>query len=513
MINDPGAVQTDPTISTTAATMAQSTPFWTSQNIQHITGGAWLNKPSSDTLALSAFSIDSRAIKAGEVFIAICGTRFNGHDYLSQAIDRGASLLVVSDQAAARQIHASGIGIGILWVSNTLKALQDLASAYRQCLHDRGTCVIAVTGSNGKTTTRHLIHSVLSAKWQGCQSHKNFNNHIGVPLTLLSVGVSDRFVVVELGSSSPGEIARLAELVRPDVAVITNIAMAHLAAFGDKKAIAAEKAAILAHVSNKGLAVVPSDEPLLIPYLKQAQNRGINVLCFGQSPESDLRLDHCAQHDQSMVFSTTKRSLTQQERVVDFRLPMLGRHNAINALAAIFIARKMGVDDQEIAKALNQVVGIAMRLDVSHVGRSPHGVVLINDAYNASPESMWTAIETLASHPLPNPARGGRRVLVLGDMLELGSDEKEAHFRLGHQIVKLATGIDKVILAGRLSAFTAQPLEANWSSDRYDVFDSWNETACQQTASMLKSGDVVLIKASRSVGLERLVPHIEAAGF
>lgn len=502
-------------------------PFWTSQNIQRSIGGRWLNtnEPFSPSQPrpiqregnpqqawLSGVCIDSRTIRSGQIFFAVSGERFNGHDFLRQAVDGGAGLLVVSDMAAASRLGT--VAVGILLVDDTLQALQDFASAYRVHLRHHGTTVIAVTGSNGKTTTREIIHATLSSKWTGSQSPKSFNNHVGVPLTLLAVRESDQFVVVELGSSRIGEIAKLAKLVKPDVAVITNIGSAHLVGFGSLPAIAAEKSAVLDHLSEGGTAIVPGDEPLLTPYIDRAKTNGVTFMTFGQRESNDLQLDQCQLDEQGLRFTVLNHGRHESDLSAEIRLPLLGRHNAVNAMAAMLVGRASGMDNSTITTAMSNVKGVTMRLDVRRIGPTNDPLVIINDAYNANPDSMLAAVHVLASYPISKhqvPSAQGRRVLVLGDMLDLGAASPSVHDRLGCTIATMKTAaIDMVVIAGEQAAHVANGLNRSDYDGAIHTYASWDTSTCENVAALLKPGDVVLIKASRAVKLEQLVPQIEA---
>ena len=234
--------------------------FWTPHNLKNVTSGQWLEPPAEGGHILGGISTDTRNINPGQVFLAIAGDNFDGHDYLGAAIEAGASMLIVMDKEKAKKAPLPGAGaVSCLVVTDSITALQALARAYRDVLKQTNTMVIGVTGSNGKTTTRHLIHTALSTTLKGTQSPKSFNNHLGVPLTILAASTDDDFVVSEIGSNFPGEIAFLAEIVRPDIGVITSVGTAHIGHFGTKEAIANEKASLLLHVQPDGLVVIPDE--------------------------------------------------------------------------------------------------------------------------------------------------------------------------------------------------------------------------------------------------------------
>lgn len=515
--------------------------FWTAQSLQQTTGGRWLIQPPTSGVATRGLSTDSRNIQPGQGFLALRGDRFDGHNFLPQALERGASTLIVSEEPTPDLLKAAqAMGRGVLAVRETLAALQDLARAYRQLLRERGTIVIGLTGSNGKTTTRHLIHSVLCSSLRGTQSPKSFNNHIGLPLTLLAADPTDDFVVAELGTNHPGEIAQLAAIAQPDVAVITNIGTAHLGAFGTRDAIAAEKASLLRFVSPTGLVIIPGDEPLLLGLLRTIPATA-TVVRFGGSTRNDLQLLDCSIRAQGLNFNVAIKPLPARQRpstsrttpdrrslaTFVYRLPLFGRHNALNALPAIAIAHWMGIDMAKAADALAAVQGVPMRLQVVLLGQPEQPLLILNDGYNANPESIRAALATLSEFQPPLPT--GRRIAVLGDMFELGHDGPAIHRQLAETIASLglplrashpaiqshtrspAPGpVDLAIFIGDLSRHTADALSQHRPPESVHAFPQWSDSLPHQVASLLRPGDLVLIKASRGMRLERLIPAIQA---
>ncbi|MCC7407104.1 MAG: UDP-N-acetylmuramoyl-tripeptide--D-alanyl-D-alanine ligase [Phycisphaeraceae bacterium] len=468
--------------------------FWTPAGIKATLGGRWRREPAGAAAVLRGVSIDSRTLSVGQVFVAIKGERVDGHDYLDAAAKAGAGLLIVSESFGGRVPQ----GTPALEVVDTVEALGQLGATWREVLRRAGVKVIAVTGSSGKTTTRHLIHTVLSSRWRGTQSPKSFNNHLGVPLTLLGASAGDDFVVAEVGMNHPGEIAPLAGMLRPDVGVITHIGSAHVGQMGSREAIAREKRCLYAGLCEGGVAVVPGDDEFR-EVLEEAAPAGVRVLRFGASEGSDLRLVG--------EVRTGEDGIAFEMGGVTVRLPMLGAHNAWNALAAAAVGRWMGMSDAEIAVALRGVSAVAMRLAVQRFGRGRGEVVVINDAYNANPESMRAALGALASHPV---REGGRRVAILGDMLELGEFGPEAHREVGRFLRQQQEKIHVVGLIGKLSMFTAQELAREWPPERMSAWPGWEGLEPATVAGLVWPGDVVLLKASRGMALERLLPALGA---
>jgi len=513
--------------------------FWTADNLRECAGGRWLSEPAAkaESALIAGVTTDSRAVKPGQAFFALEGEKFDGHDFLALAAKAGAALLFVSDAAKAEAAKTGKASIVL--VDDTLVALQRLAGAYRDHLRACGTRVIAVVGSNGKTTTRNLIHAVLSSTLSGTQSPKSFNNHIGVPLTILAAGAgsaqpehaatprkrtrraadspraqADDFVVVEVGTNHPGEIDALAKIVRPDAVVVTSIGHEHMEFFKTLDGVAIEEASILPHVAPEGLAVIEGEAAMQFERLKLIPD-GLKAWTYGASPEAVAAIyDGPVVEGQTQVFTTRGGKLT-------IRLPLLGVHNANNALAALLIGKWMGLEDDLIAAALGAVTPVEMRMNVSLLGDGESGVLLVNDAYNANPSSVAAALHTAAS--LQTPSLSGRRVAVLGDMLELGEHGPDLHRMIGKLIAQLtppnlpdeprsaeSPGFDRVILVGKLAFFIAESLAKSWPAQRIEVYPDWSDDLPQRVAASVRPGDMVLVKASRGMGLERIAKAIEA---
>jgi len=400
-----------------------TTSFWTAAQLATITGGQWLGEPPESDLPVTGLSIDSRTLRPGQAYLAIPGDRFDGHSFIETAFAEGAAIAIASDQSKIGNRYSK-----ILLVHDTVAALQALADAYRDVLAAHGCCVIAVGGSNGKTTTRHLIHQLLVAGGlRGSQSPRSFNNHLGVPLTLLGASPDHDFVACEIGTNHPGEVAALARILRPDVAVITSIGAEHLEFFGDLAGVEREEYALLEFLAPDGLAYTPRDG--LEPYGGE--------------------------------------------------LALAGEHNRTNAAFAEAVAMHLGVDEDRIAAALATATAPPGRLSVRRLAQD---VILIDDTYNANPDSMRAALDVLAGHPAT------RRIAVLGDMFELGDASAEAH-RAVRELAEQVT--DAAVFIGE--RFGGQ----RWTAD-----------LPARIAGMINPGDAVLIKASRGMALERIIPAI-----
>jgi len=454
------------------------------EEIRQAVHGRWLARPDrAEVMTVTGVSTDSRTARPGELFVALRGERFDGHRFLADAADAGSpAALVRMDSEPPPQVAANFAG-GVIGLPDTTRALGELAGFYRGNV---AATVVAVTGSNGKTTVKRMIHHILSRRLSGSCSPKSFNNSIGVPLTLLGVEGGDDYVVCEIGSSAPGEVAALAKIARPDVAVITSVAPTHLESFQDIERVAVEKASILGQMHDSALAVVWADSEVLDKALRFHRGR---IVRFGVSASAQLRLTGYAPAGAAQRFELNGRLWVD--------LPMPGRHNAVNALAAIAVAQRLGFTREQAAEALADFPGVEMRLQWIDHGRSRTGLTIINDAYNANPASLLAAAEVLAE------CKGKRRVLIAGDMRELGEQARRLHLQAGRDIA--AMNIDLLIGVGRLGRYIARAAaDAGMSAE---VFSSLR-AARAKLAELLRRGDVVLIKGSRAMEMEQLIEPI-----
>lgn len=482
--------------------------FWNPDTIRTAVGGTWLHRPPALELPkdrpadlppppphamhapILGVSTDTRTLKAGQVYVALKGPTHDGHGFLLQAVSAGAPVLIVDD---ATNVPDKGFepAVGIVKVADTGKALLRLASAYRASL--KRTKVIAVCGSNGKTTTTRLIDHVLKPTLRGMASAKSFNNAIGVPLTILSARENDQYLICEVGTNAPGEIVTLAEVVRPDIAVITSIGREHLEGLGDLDGVAREEASVVSYLAPKGVVIATADSPELDEHLKRASN----LVTFGVSPSATLRLTSCAQDDSGVSFTVNDR--------LRVRVPLLGEHNALNAIAALAVARRLNIDEAAAVDALASASGADMRLQVAESG----GVMILNDAYNANPDSMIAAVRTLAALRASRGASAKRGVAIVGEMLELGSASGDGHRAVARAIHDLRA-IDLVVLVGAgMQAARDELASLGWARERMLWFPDADHERAAQIAGLLREGDVALVKGSRRVKLERVVTAFE----
>ncbi len=463
--------------------------FWTAAQFQQVTQGRWVTEPAEVTAALTGVTIDSRAVTDGQVFVAVRGDRFDGHDFAIRALTAGARLVIVSRQWQELTEAAASSGAGVLLVDDTVKALQDLARVYRDVLRQGGVQVIAVTGSNGKTTTRQLIHAVLSATLTGTQSPKSFNNHLGVPLTLLAASPTDAFVAAEVGMNHAGEIAALGAILRPNLVVLTTIGTAHIGYLGSVEAIAREKTSLFQFIEPGGCVVIP-EHTACQSLIEAAVPSGIEVVRFG---ESELR-DATAGLQMRMTLANG----------VEVVLPMPGAHNVHNALAALAVGRRFGISDTQAAEALRNMPRPSMRMELTTIGTGDEAITVLNDAYNANPDSVRMALMTLEQ--LARDGRHRRCVIVLADMLELGDTGPQEHRRIGERIAALNLPNPRAVLIGKLAMFTAEMLARHWEASRVVALPGWTDDLPNRVAAMIRPGDLVLLKGSRGMALERLLP-------
>ena len=468
--------------------------FWSIESIKSTLGASYLARAKSSAASGERVSIDSRALTPNCVFVAIKGDRTDGHQYLTQAVQGGASVLIVHDAQAAAAITNLPPHVHILQVPDTAAALLRLAAAYRRTLET--TRVIAVGGSNGKTTTCRLMHSVLSASLRGSASPKSFNNSVGVPLTILAARPGDQYLICEVGTNAPGEIAPLAAVIEPDIAVITSIGREHLEGLGSIDGVIAEESALLMPLRRGGTAVLTADSPRLLetakPLLTAAgPAKQQTLVTFGRASNADLRVGDIVADENGTSFSVNKRD--------QYRVPLPGPHNACNAAAVIAVARRLGMAHSAIAPALANAKGPEMRMQRSQLA----GVSFINDAYNANPDSTLAAIETYAT--AFGMSKGvSRRVLVFGDMLELGEQGPDLHREIGEAVAR-AGCFDLVVLVGPLSMFAAERISKISPALQLLPFPSAAPENAAKIAAQLRAGDSVLLKGSRGTGLERIM--------
>ncbi|MCX7642374.1 MAG: UDP-N-acetylmuramoyl-tripeptide--D-alanyl-D-alanine ligase [Armatimonadetes bacterium] len=438
---------------------------------------------------VSGVSTDSRRICQGDLFVALKGERFDGHEFAADAVRKGAVAVVV-----ARQLP---LPVPQIVVADTLRALGDLAANYLNFLRSSGgnLRVIAITGSSGKTTTKMMVASIVQTSMPTIVSPESFNNEIGVPLTILQATSEHRALVLEYAMRKKGDIKYLCRIAPPNIAVITNIGTAHIGLLGSKQDIAEAKAEILGEwgldIRDRQrdfaeFSVLPADDEFFGFLRERARGK---VVTFGFSQNADVRAINC-----QVNWEGTSLSATDGKHTVSLKLPVLGEHNARNALSALAVAKVLDIDWDVAAKALEDFRPPKMRLQRQWL--DPPGCWVINDAYNANPDSVKAALRTLKALPAK------RKVAVLGEMLELGEFHHQGHHEVG-QVA--AETVDLLIVVGENALAIAEGAEScGMESERIVRFETL-EAAKENWRKLLLPGDLVLIKASRAVGLERLI--------
>lgn len=469
-----------------------------------------------------SFSIDSRTLQPGQVFIALHGEHSDGHDYLEQALRNGACGLIVSDKSRVTQIeqHVSPsetTGISprsrpfVILVDDTLSALQSIAHVCRQ---KHRIPLIAVTGSNGKTTVKDMAASILAAHYgaQVLKSEKSFNNHIGLPLTLANMSEHQAIAVVEIGMNAPGEIRHLAGIASPDIGVVTNIALAHIGFFDSIEAIMQAKMELIEALPKDGCAVLNRDDKLFAPMSSYLRG-GMGVIKFGIVHESENFEDPSAliPYDNPTVTAEqivaapdgtySLEALTPAGKFpVSLKIP--GYHNISNALAAISIA--VALMDTISPMSLDE-----MKYGLEHFEPSPmrmhkfthRQITFINDAYNANPASMKSALDTLRTMRC-----SGKKIAILGDMLELGYRSQSEHYLLGDLAAHVP--LDRLFLFGDYAADVAHGARMSGMNSHHIVIGSSRDQLAEEISAQLKEGDLVLCKASRGMKMEVVLENI-----
>jgi len=432
---------------------------------------------------VSGVSTDSRKINPGDMFIALAGENFDGHDFIDKAIEKGA-VLAVTQRLPKR------CKIPYILVEDTLKALQDIAAYYRSKFN---IPVVAITGSSGKTTTKDMVASVLSQKYNVLKTEGNFNNAIGLPLTLLKLQYSHQIAVLEMGMSSLGEISLLSNIARPGIGVISNVGLTHIEKLGSRENILRAKLEIFSYFNSDNTAVINGDNDMLQDFCSHK----FRVIKYGLKEGNDLFAYGIEEKGEAGI----KFSVDLDGIQSDFRVLLPGIHNVYNALSAIAVARLFGMEAEEIQKGLDSFKPSGMRMEIINLGS---GVRLINDVYNANPESMKAAIDVLRTMKSE-----GRGICILGDMLELGDLSSEEHCRTG--MYAASSGADVIIAVGEFSDDVKRGAMASGMNCSVYVFSDI-KAAAASLDNIIKPGDTVLVKGSRGMKMEYIVDYLRERG-
>ncbi len=445
--------------------------------------GTILNNNSDVTV--KGISTDSRKVSEGDLFIAISGERMDGHDFISQAVEKGCSAVVVHKDIK------SPIDRPVIRVEDTLKALHQMAEYYISMFD---IPKIAVTGSTGKTTTKEIIFEVLSKKYQVVKNIGNYNNHIGLPLSVFNIEKKHEIAVFEMGMSDLGEIDLLASIIKPDVAVITNIGLSHIERLKSQKNILKAKLEVTNYFTNKNILIINNDDVLLKTFAKES--KGYKLVKIGFNKNSDLIISQINHRgDEGIIFS-----LDKENHSYNFQMKVMGNHNVYNAAMAIAVGIQYQVDMNDIIEAISQFKGFDMRLNVE---KSHNGVKILNDAYNASPDSMKAAIQTLTS------IKGQRHIAILSDMLEMGAFAEKYHKEVGDYTANAE--LDMLIAVGDTAEYIAIGAKASAKNMIILHFSDKNELL-KNLDELIMPGDVVLVKGSRGMRMEEIVHYILERG-
>ena len=436
----------------------------------------------SPSILFRGFSIDSRLVRAGDLFFAVIGKR-DGHDFISQAAANGALGAVVSSNGSA-----PGKDFAIVRVENTVRALQDLA---RGVLADAPIPVVGITGSVGKTTTKEFTAEILSSRYSVLRSEKNFNNHLGLALSILRLEKGHQVAVFEMGTSAPGEIALLTRIAPPDISVITNIRPAHLQFFGSMEGIALAKKEILDGTKAGGTAVLNGDDSQVARIAASWKGRRV---FFGRSPACDVR----ASHIRHRSYDGLSLDLTYGGQRASIDLPFIYESFVENFLAAAAAAYAMSLPLEAVIAKAPSLKPYAMRGTLILLGKN---IRLLDDSYNSNPEALDAALKTLALLP------AARRVAVLGDMLELGEKEGEFHAAAGRMAAR--SGWDLLITVGPLANRMAEGAAAAGMVRKRILSFADSAEAAGSIVPLLRKGDLVLVKGSRGVQMEKIVEALK----
>jgi UDP-N-acetylmuramoyl-tripeptide--D-alanyl-D-alanine ligase len=445
----------------------------------------------------SGISTDSRTLKPGEFFCALPGDNYDGHDFLLGAMEKGAAGVLVQKRfhgtgALLESARKRGLEPVVIAVEDTLKALGDLASWWR---HQHPVRVVAITGSAGKSTTKEMAAAVLEQNHRILKNPGNFNNLIGLPVTLLGLEAGQEFAVLEMGMNRPGEIARLTEIADPDVGVITNVGAAHIEGVGDLNGVARAKTELVERMRSGGQVILNGEDDLL---MKTAALYRKDFLTFGFGRDHDVR----ATSVQSMGPEGLSFQLNYQNESLPVRLRVPMLRNVMNALAAAAVGFSLGQSAGQIAQGLYGFAGIKGRFTVLNL---PGGITLVDDTYNANPSSLKAALESARLLA----GRDGRMIVGLGEMLELGKEASKAHLDAGRQVAE-AGAYALVAMGGRAGEMIRGAVAAGIPAFHAREVSTHGEMTEEIRGRILR-GDVILLKGSRRMHLERVVDGLKEA--
>jgi len=448
-----------------------------------IVGGKLLQ--GSAAKVFRGVSINSRTIEEEELFVCIQGEKFDGHNFLGEAIKKGAAGIILSSPShLSEDMISKGNSPFVIQSQNTLRALQELASYQRTRFPFQ---VVAVTGTNGKSTTKEMIASIIETKYKTLKTLGNLNNHIGLPLTLLARKPEHEVGVLEMGMSAAGEIKRLAEIAKPDIGIITNISAGHLEQLKTIKDVQAAKGELFESLDEEGTAIVNADDPLVLELVKSLR---IKKITYGIEQPADVQASNI-QNKGSRGFTFTAKIFNQ---TISVNLSQIGYCNIYNALAALATGHSLGISGKDMNRGLENYQQIPQRNEQIHY----EGVTLINDSYNANPQSMREALKTLSEFNIQ-----GKRFLIIGDMLELGPLSESAHHELGQEIT--LSNVDHLVTVGPLASLVAESAKKNSRHPLQIGKFNTHAEAVNYLLRNVKKGDCLLIKGSRGAKMENVI--------
>ncbi len=435
-----------------------------------------------NNINISGVSTDTRTITSGSLFVPLVGENFDGHKFLEKAIENGAVATLWQED-----IEIPKIDFPFILVNDTLEGLQILSKNYRNTL--KNIKIIGITGSNGKTSTKDILEGILSTKYNTKKTMGNYNNHIGVPLTLLSLDDDTEISIVEMGTDNFGQISVLTNIASPDYGIITNVGPSHLEDLKTKENVAIAKLEILEGLNSDGTFIYNGDDEILSNAVNALDNySSLEFLKFGQNIDNDIIVKLIDENIDGIKFSITIDNVTEE-----YSLPMIGRHNIYNASGAIGIAKKIGLEYKDIQKGLLQIEKTKMRNDIIE----KDNYTIINDAYNSNPKSLYAALDTMKSIDGYDS-----KFIVIGDMLGLGEDTEKYHIEIGEIINP--DDIDKIFTFGEFSKILGERAKKNFDEENI-IHGESKEALADIILENIKDKTLILVKASRGIAMEDLI--------
>jgi UDP-N-acetylmuramoyl-tripeptide--D-alanyl-D-alanine ligase len=453
------------------------------KDVVEAVSGKLLNDSGIENNYVLDISTDSRKIQKGTLFVPIAGEKFDGHNFIEAALAQGAvcALTEKYDEAIMKKKV-------VIYVKNTIAALGDLARFYISLLDIK---IVAITGSVGKTSTKDMIASILSTQYSVIKTQGNFNNEIGLPLTVFNIDDTCDVAILEMGMSEFGEIRYLSSIAKPNIAVISNIGTSHIENLGSREGILKAKSEIFENLKEGGLAVLNADDDML---LTLKEKLGSTVIWFGIENKVGLYADHI----QLLGLYGVRCAIHMDAEVLDVNIPSPGKHMVYNVLSGIAVGRALGLSLDNIKKGIENFIPTKMRMNIVSANND---ITIINDTYNASPQSMVAAIDVLKS------SAEGRKIAILGDMLEMGNFAQQFHAQVGDYVA--SCGIDIIICIGEYSKFMYEAAKVSKSLNQQVLYFSSQQDLEKEILNIVKSHDTILVKASRGMYLEKTVDKIE----